>query len=71
MTRLIDKMLSDETVRRKLIDWAVTYALARGTDPATAIHACVRVCAAWKVEITGEVMDQLEEQRRIDESCVF
>jgi hypothetical protein len=64
-----DKMLADETVRRKLIDWAV--ASATGTDRAAAVQACTSVCALWRFAIMDEVVDRLKQQRRADDSCVF
>ena len=71
MTHFIDRMLADQTVRRKLTNWAVKFACAQGTEPKDAIQACARVCAIWRKEITQEVIDRLEQQqRRIDESCV-
>lgn len=71
MTHFIDRMLADQTVRRKLTNWAVKFACAQGTEPKDAIQACARVCAIWEAEIRQGVLDRVEQQRRIDESCVF
>jgi len=69
MTNFTDRMLSDESVRRKLVDWAVE--TARGTDRVSAINACTRVCSTWRNAIIRDVIDRLEQQRRNDDSFVF
>ena len=69
MNRLVEDLLSDETVRRKLTDWATI--VARTQDREGAVRLCERAAADWKRVVTAVVLRALDKQQEIDESCPF
>jgi len=61
----VEEMLKDETTKAKLIEWAVKFAEGK-TDRESAMRACKQVCVLWRQTITRPVMDQLEQQIKVE-----
>jgi len=57
----VEEMISDETVKAKLIEWAVKFADGK-SDFVSVERACKSVCDTWQRAIVQPVMDRLERQ---------
>jgi hypothetical protein len=59
----VEDMLSDATIREKLVAWAVEVAVTRayGSDRERAWKAASHVTALWRQTIFPHVLDQLEK----------
>jgi len=57
----VEEMVSDETTKATLIEWAVKFAEGK-TDYKSAMHACEHVCDVWRIAIFQPVLDRLRSR---------